>query len=322
MLRTPACDILTIRHPVIQAGMATYTSPELVAAVSRAGGLGVHGSLGRSPDDLRRLFRATRDLLDGEPFGVNLVINRTDDAILELCLAERVPVLALSWGDPGPWTARAHAAGAKVLHQVTTLAEVPLALAAGVDLLIAQGTEAGGHSGYAPLASLLPAVVAAAGATPVLAAGGIADGRGLAAALALGAAGAYIGTRFLATPEAPVRPAWKAAIVAAGPSDTIHSHAFDRLWGTPWPGARVRAIANRFTATWDGREEALAAQRDAVRETVWQAERDDDPGLYALMAGTGVAAIDAITPAATVVETLVADAATTIARLNALVQRS
>lgn len=320
MLRTAACDILTIRHPVIQAGMAGYTSPELVAAVSRAGGLGVHGSLSRSPDVLRRIIRDTHALLHGQPFGVNLVIRRTADPILDLCLEERVPVLVLSWGDPRTWTARAHAAGALVMYQVTTLAEVPLALEAGVDLIIAQGTEGGGHSGFIPLATLLPAVVDAAGTTPVLAAGGIADGRGLAAALALGAAGAYVGTRFLATPEAPVSAAWKAAIVAAGAGDTIHTLAFDTVWGTPWPGGRVRAVANRFTADWDGREAALLAQHDTVQQAVWQAERDDDPSLICLMAGTGVAAITAITPAATIVETMVTDAAATIAALNALLR--
>lgn len=301
--------------------MATYTSPELVAAVSRAGGLGVHGSLGRSPDELRDLIGATRALLNGEPFGVNLVIGRADGAALDVCLDERVPVIALSWGDPGPWTAKTHAAGALVIHQVTTLAEVPAALAAGIDCLIAQGTEAGGHSGFVPLSTLLPAVVAAAGATPVLAAGGIADGPGLAAALALGAAGAYCGTRFLATPEAPVRPGWKAALLAAGPGDTIHTRAFDTLWGTPWPTARVRAIANDFTAAWDGHEETLLTRLAEVQRAVWHAERDDDPRFLALMAGTGVAAIDAITPAAKIVETMVFDAAATIARLGTLVRR-
>jgi NAD(P)H-dependent flavin oxidoreductase YrpB (nitropropane dioxygenase family) len=301
--------------------MAGYTSPELVAAVSRAGGLGVHGSLGRGADELRRLFRETRALLRGEPFGVNLVVRRTDEAILDLCLEERVPVIALSWGDPRPWTARAHSAGAVVLHQVTTLAEVPVALEAGVDLLVAQGTEGGGHSGFVPLVALLPAVVDAAGATPVLAAGGIADGRGLASALALGAAGAYIGTRFLATPEARVSAAWKAALVAAGADDTIHTRTFDTLWGRTWPGGRVRAVANRFTAEWDGREEALLAQHAEVQAAVWQAERDDDPGLISLMAGTGVAAISAITPAAIVVETLVSEAAAVIGALGTLVQR-
>jgi NAD(P)H-dependent flavin oxidoreductase YrpB (nitropropane dioxygenase family) len=319
MLHTPLCDLLGITDPICQAGMATYTSPALVAAVSGAGGLGVHGTLGRSAAEVRVLIRETRALLTGQPFGVNHVVSRLDPDVFAVCLAESVPAHCFSWGDPGAWAARAHAAGARVLCQVTTAEEVLAALAAGADALIAQGTEAGGHSGFVPLAELLPAVVAAAGATPVLAAGGIAAGRDLAAALALGAAGGWLGTRFLATPEAPVSAAWKAAIVAAGVNATVPSAAFDILWGQPWPGARVRAIANRFTNEWTGREDALLAARDAVQRAVWAAERADDPSLIALMAGTGVGRITAVRPAGMLVRELVAEAEAAVQRLGRLV---
>src|SRR5688572_14694796 len=147
MLHTPVCDLLGIAHPIGQAGMANYTSPELVAAVSRAGGLGCHGTLGREPEELRAVIRATRALLDAEPFAVNIVVNRSDEATIQVCRDERVPVYAFSWGDPGELARAAHADGAKVLAQVTTVAEVPAALAAGSDALIAQGSEGGGHSG-------------------------------------------------------------------------------------------------------------------------------------------------------------------------------
>jgi NAD(P)H-dependent flavin oxidoreductase YrpB (nitropropane dioxygenase family) len=196
---------------------------------------------------------------------------------------------------------------------------VASALAAGVDAIVAQGTEGGGHSGFVPLAELLPAVVAAAGAVPVLAAGGIVDGRGLAAALALGAAGGWLGTRFLATPEAPISATWKTAIVAAGPGETIHTGAFDLLWGHLWPGAEVRAIRNRFTDEWAGREAALAVQREAVQQAVWQAEREDDPGLFALMAGSGVGAIRDLRPAGEVVRAIIAEAEACIGRLACFV---
>ncbi len=315
MLHTPACAALGIVHPLCQAGMANYTSPDLVAAVSRAGGLGCHGTLDREPQELRALLRATKALLTDEPYAVNIVLGRTDEATLRVCRDERVPIYAFSWGDPGPWARLVRQDGAKVIAQVTTIAEVPAALAAEADVLIAQGSEGGGHSGLVPLAELLPAVAAAVGATPILAAGGIVDGRRLAAALALGAAGGWLGTRFLATPEAPISPAWKAALLAAGPGDTIHTAAFDTLWGQPWPGARVRAIRNRFTDEWAGHELALLARRDVVQRAVWQAERADDPALLALMAGAGVGAIGELRPAGELVGTIVAEAEATIARL-------
>jgi len=319
MLHTPICALLGIRHPVCQAGMANYTSPALVAAVSAAGGLGVHGGLGRSAAEVTRFCRETRALLPAAPFGINHVIERIDEAAFAVSLAAGVPVICLSWGDPGPWTARAHAAGALVIAQVTRPDEVPLALAAGVDALIAQGTEGGGHSGFLPLAELLPATIAAAGRVPVLAAGGIVDGAGLVAALAHGAAGVWIGTRFLATPEAAISDAWKGALLAAGTDATVHTAAFDQLWGRPWPGARVRAIRNDFTAAWHERADALAAQHAAVREAVWQAERDDDPRLFALMAGAGVGRIGTLRPAGALVGELVSEAEAIIGRLAALV---
>jgi NAD(P)H-dependent flavin oxidoreductase YrpB (nitropropane dioxygenase family) len=315
MLHTPVCDLLGIAHPICQAGMANYTSPELVAAVSRAGGLGVHGMLGREPEEVRALLRATRALLNGEPFGVNHVLGRLDEAAFAVCLEERVPVYCFSWGDPGPWIGQARATGATVMAQVTTVAEVDAAQAAGVDAIVAQGSEGGGHSGFVPLAELLPAVVAAAGTIPVLAAGGIVDGAGLAAVLALGASGGWLGTRFLATPEAPISPAWKRAILAAKAGDTIHTAAFDSLWGQPWPGAQVRAIKNRFTDEWAGREAQLLAQRETIQASVWQAERNDDPSLFALMAGSGVGAIEAVVPAGELVRMIVAQAEAVIARL-------
>ena len=318
MLHTPLCALLGIRHPICQAGMANYTSPALVAAVSAAGGLGVHGGLGRSAAEVTRLCRETRALLPAAPFGINHVIDRIDEAAFVASLAAGMPVISLSWGDPGPWTARAHAAGALVIAQITRLDEVPPALAAGVDALVAQGTEGGGHSGFLPLAELLPATVATAGGVPVLAAGGIVDGAGLVGALARGAAGAWLGTRFLATPEAPISDAWKGAILAAGPDATVHTAAFDQLWGRPWPGARVRAIRNDFTAAWHDRPGALAARHTAVQEAVWRAERDDDPHLIALMAGAGVGQICALRPAGDLVGELVAEAEAIIGRLAAL----
>src|SRR5262245_7673467 len=289
--------------------MASYTSPALVAAVSNAGGLGVHGTVGRDAAALRTIVRATRELTGGRPFGVNHVVQWLDRDALDVCLDERVPVLSFSFGAPGDFARRARDAGARIICQVTSADQVEACLASGAEVLIAQGTEAGGHSGFVPLASLLPAVVAAApAAVPVLAAGGIVDGAGLADALARGAAGAWMGTRFLATPEAWASPSWKQAIVAARPGDTAHTLAFDVLWGRLWRGARLRVIRNAFTDAWDGRESELHERLDEVEQLVWQAERVDDPRLIALMAGTGSGAIQEIRPAAELVLEIAADA--------------
>lgn len=318
MLRTAFCDIIGIRHPIAQAGMATYTSPELVAAVSNAGGLGVHGTLGRSPDELRTLLRATRDLLGDRPFGVNHVVQWLDPDSFQVSLDERVPVICFSWGDPGDLASRAHDAGARVICQVTRSDEVEPILRSGADVLIAQGTEAGGHSGYVPLHAILPSVVEQAGNVPVLAAGGIVDGKGLAAAFAQGAAGGWLGTRFLATTEAPISPAWKKAILAAQPGSDVHTGAFDVLWGRTWEGAQLRVIRNAFTTRWHGHEAELARALESVQEQVWLAEAADDPSFFALLVGSGIGGIHEIRPAADLVESIVAEAAEVIASLSRL----
>lgn len=321
MIHTPVCDVLGITHPICQAGMAGYVSPELASAVSRAGGLGVLGGLSRTADEIRPLVRATRDRCAGRPYGVNQVMHFVDDEAFEACLEEGVPVFSFSWGNPAHRIRRAHEAGAKVICQVTTVAEVPAILDAGADVLVAQGVEGGGHSGFVPLLALLPAVVELASSVPVLAAGGIVDGKGLAAAMAMGASGAWMGTRFLATPEANARPSWKRAIVEAGPEDTIHSLAFDTLAGRDWPGSGVRAIKNRFTEEWDGRELELAQRRLEVQERMLQAEREDDPTMTGLYAGVGVGAIRDIRPAADLVRDIVAEAEAVISSLARLVRR-
>jgi NAD(P)H-dependent flavin oxidoreductase YrpB (nitropropane dioxygenase family) len=308
VLRTRVCDVLGITHPILQAGMASYTSPALVAAVSNVGGLGVHGTVGRDAAAVRTVVRATRELTGGRPFGVNHVVQWLDRDAFEVCLDERVPVFSFSFGAPEDFARRARDAGARIICQVTRVDQVEACLASGADILIAQGTEAGGHSGFVPLATLLPAVVAASGDVPVLAAGGLVDGAGLADALARGAAGAWIGTRFLATPEAWASPSWKQAIVAAQPGDTVHTLAFDVLWGRLWRGAKLRVIRNAFTEAWDGRESALHERVDEVEQLVWQAERADDPRLIALMAGAGAGAIRETRPAADLVVEIAADA--------------
>jgi NAD(P)H-dependent flavin oxidoreductase YrpB (nitropropane dioxygenase family) len=309
VLHTRACDLLGVAHPVVQAGMAReYTSAELVAAVSAAGGLGILGCLGRPAEEAVAEIRRIRALTD-RPFGLTFVLHQLDEAAFAASLAERPPVVAFFRGDPAEATARAHAAGAIVLHQVTSAEEAAHACAVGVDALIAQGTEAGGHNGPTPLFGLLPEVVAAAGERPVLAAGGIVDGRGLAAALCLGAAGVAMGTRFLATPEAPVAALYKRRLLAAGPGATLASDIPDILWGPEWPGVQARALRNRLLARWTGREAALRAERDAAIAALERATAAGDPEEMILLAGMGVGQIADLRPAGEIVRGVVAEAA-------------
>jgi nitronate monooxygenase len=178
-----------------------------------------------------------------------------------------------------------------------------------VDVLVAQGHEAGGHNGPHPLLSLLPEVIAAAGGRPVLAAGGIIDGRGLAAVLCLGAAGALLGTRFLATPESPASAAHKRAILAArGPEATVASDIFDIIWDVPWPGVQVRALRNKLTERWLGHEDELRSRRAEASAVLEQANADDDPEERALLAGMGAGRIHDLKPAGQVVKEIVAEA--------------
>jgi nitronate monooxygenase len=196
---------------------------------------------------------------------------------------------------------RAHAVGAIVVYQVTTPAEAQAALEAGADVLVAQGREAGGHVGPIPLRTLLPAVIAIAGDRPVLAAGGIVDGATLTAALADGAAGAWIGTRFVATVESPASAAHKQAIVDATPGSTIRTPVWDRIWGRPWPGVQVRVLRNAVTERWIAREAEIEAHRASILRDLEAAAQRDDGDEVDLLAGEGAAWITSIRPAAAVV---------------------
>ncbi len=257
MLKTPLCDRLGIELPIIAAPMGFVSGPELAAAVSNAGGLGIMSFSGNPAPVLREEIRRLRRLT-AKPFGVNLILYFPVEEQVAVCLEERVPVLSLFWGDPAPWVERAHAAGVTVAHQVGSVEAARRAARAGVDLVIAQGVEAGGHvEGRVGTMVLVPRVVDAIAPVPVAAAGGIADARGLVAALALGAQAAVMGTRFLATPEATAHPLYKEKVVAATEEDTIHT----LLFGGGWPDAPHRALRTAFVEEWLGREARGQEQR-------------------------------------------------------------
>jgi len=248
MLTTLLCKTLGIEHPILSAGMGGATGPTLAAAVSNAGGCGQVTISGAGAESSGGLIRQTREMTD-RPFAANVIL-AYGDAEIETALAERVPILFLFWGDPAPYVTDAHRRGTKVVVQVGSETEAVAAAEAGVDVIVAQGVEAGGHvRGTTPLFSLVPAVVEAVAPLPVVAAGGIVDGRGLAAALCLGAAGALMGTRFLASDEADLDPEYRRRILAArSGEDTVYS---EDLFDVGWPNAPHRIIRNRLVEEWE-----------------------------------------------------------------------
>ena len=303
-LSTPACEVLGIQVPILQAGMSTYTSAELVAAVSNAGGLGIIGALGRNKDDLRDEIRRVRALTN-KPFGVNHVVCRIDDACVELSLSQRVPVISLSWGRAAELTAKAHEAGLKVVHQVTSPEEAGGVAAEGADVIVAQGSEGGGHvSTTMSTMTLVPQAVDVVKPVPVLAAGGIADGRGLAAAIMLGAQGVLMGTRFLATVECHGRGHSKDALLNSLGSQTLASKFYDDILGIPWPGSVVRSIRNPMLDEWARRVDDWRAKADELRPQLQQAVANGD----FVLAGEAVGLIHDILPAGEVMRRIAEEA--------------
>lgn len=304
-LHTPVCDLLGIEVPIFQGGMSTYTSAELVAAVSNAGGLGIIGGLGRNRDDLRDEIRRVRNLTS-KPFGVNFVVCRIDDACVELTLAQRVPVLSLSWGRAAELTARAHEVGMKVVHQVTTPEDAGGVAAEGADVVIAQGSEGGGHVGTnMSTMALVPQAVDLVKPVPVMAAGGIGDGRGLAAAIMLGAQGVLMGTRFLATVECHGRGHSKDALLNSLGSQTISSKFYDDILGILWPGSVVRSIRNPLLEEWARKlPEDWNAKAEQLRPQLQAAVANGD----FVLAGESVGLIHEILPAGEVVKKIVEQA--------------
>lgn len=310
MIHTRFTALFGIEHPILNAPMAGAATAELAVAVSDAGGLGMIGaSLSGGPDWLREQIRLIRARTD-RAFGVGFISSAPDmAALMAVVIAERVPAISLSFADPTPYVAPAHAAGIKVLAQVQTVAQAAQAARAGVDVIAAQGSEAGGHTGSGSGSlPLILATIAVAGEIPVLAAGGVGDGRGLAAVLLLGAEGAWIGTRFVASRESVYGEARKARIVAAGTDDTLPTRAYDLAVEAPFPpGIVERVIPNDFTATWHGRDAEIVAQRADVRAQL-RAASPDDTRITKVAAGTVAGIIDSVEPAADIVRTIVADA--------------
>lgn len=255
-LRTPICDLLGIDVPLVQAPIGRASCPELAAAVSNAGALGMLGVTFLDGAALRAALGETRRFTD-RPFGINLILEWDQRERLAVCLEEGVRLISYFWAEmsPGsPYVDEAHAAGALVMLTVGAADEAVRAIDAGVDIIVAQGLDAGGHVwGSVGTMALVPAVVDAVAPTPVIAAGGLGDGRGLAAVLALGAQAAWMGTRFVVADEALSHPDHKDRVVAARETDAVWSRGvFDAGWSAP-----VRTLDNTTLQRW--REDGSAA---------------------------------------------------------------
>jgi len=312
VLRTKFTELMGIDHPVVLGGMGSGgTGHQLVAAVSGAGGLGVMSATFLSPAEQRAEVEAIRASTD-RPFGLNHLLCFANEERFAATLDLRPNVVSTAW----PWSlqvlepfwTRAHQSGALVMHMVSSVAEAVRAAEAGADIIVAQGTEGGGHVGWMGSMALVPMVVRAVAPIPVIAAGGVADGAGLAAALSLGAQAVLLGTRFLATYESPVPEAFKRTILESDGHDTLLTEIPDIAAGRVWPGAMSRVRRNRFVERWAGREWELRQRRDEVGPAVAEARRRDDTQEYTLGTGQTAGLINELKAAADVVHEVVADA--------------
>lgn len=314
VLTTALCDLLKIRAPIIQAPISA--APPLAAAVADAGAFGMLGLTWTPVEEIVGLIQRTRELTQGN-FGANLVIAEPQDERLDAILSAGVPLVSLFWGDPSRYVDAIHEVGALAAFTVGSAEEARRAVQAGVDVIVAQGWEAGGHVwGTVATLPLVPAVVDACAPVPVVAAGGIADGRGLAAALALGAAGAWVGTRFVASDEAAFADYYKDRIVAARESDTAWTSAFS----LGWPDAPHRVLRN---STVERYESSGPPEQDAPVIVAYMADGEAIPRhsfmepaagasgdleALALYAGQGGGVVRQIKPVAEIVGEMVVGA--------------
>jgi nitronate monooxygenase len=309
-INTPLTALLGIKHPILQAPMDTIAGARLVAAVSEAGGFGI---LGGGYGDRAWLEAETAKLRQfSGAFGVGFItwsLARRPE-LLDIALAARPRAIMLSFGDPKPFAPRIKAAGALLICQVQSEDMAQQALDAGADILIAQGTEAGGHGATRTTIDIVPAIVdLAAGRAPVVAAGGIADGRGLAAMMMLGASGVLLGTRFYASIECDGAVEAKKLICAAASGSTVRSVIFDLsrnlIWPAPFTG---RSLINDHLRRWTGREVELLQSMSTVATEYMAARAARNFDIAGVFAGESVGLIHDIPPAAEIVGRIVTEA--------------
>ena len=301
---------LGVKFPIVQAPIGSATTPSLAAAVSNAGALGMLAGTWRSPAALGEMIRATQALTP-LPFGVNLVLEFDPAERLRASLEAGVRIISLSWGDPAPWVPLVREAGGLVIFTAGSRDEAALGISAGVNFLVAQGVEAGGHvRGTTPLARLVVEVKSVAEGIPVLAAGGIATAEDVRQAVANGADGVWVGTRFVASVESGAHADYKARLLAANGRDTVLGITFD----IGWPAAPHRALRNSTIraaehGTRPGEGDIIARHANGqpilrYEDTVPLEGMTGDLEALALYAGTSVDGVDAVLPAAIIVEQL------------------
>ena len=312
MFRTVLTETLGIQYPIIQAGMGGVATAELTAAVSNAGGMGTLGAAMFSPPQLSEQIRKVKDLTD-KPFAVDLILAEGMPGIpqmMEVIFEEGVPVFASGLGNPAQWVPEMHRRGMKVMAVVGNVKNARRVAEGGADIVVAQGHEGGGHTGRIATLALVPQVVDAVKPKPVVAAGGIADGRGLVAALALGACGIWVGTRFVATYEAFGHLNYKNKIVEINEEGTVITRAFT--------GKPCRVVRNKYADDWEGREAEIKpfpAQMmvDGYKLGAAIAQGDTDIGL--MPAGQVSGLIHSVSSAEDVVRSFIEEAEEVLSRL-------
>lgn len=312
-MRTRMTEMLAIDHPLLLAPMGSVSGGALAAGVSAAGGLGLIGAGYGDAAWLRRELALCRDSRFGVGFITWALAKRP--SLLDLVLDHAPVAVMFSFGDCRPFIGRVHESDAKVICQVQNLEDAIRAVDNGADIIVAQGTEAGGHGASRGTLALVPAVVDAVAPVPVVAAGGIADGRGLAASLMLGACGVLVGTRFFATFEALGAHTLKEAIVNGTGDNTLRTRVFDIVRGLDWPPPYTgRALRNQFIERWHGREAKLEETVEQERNGYWRASAAGDTDTAVVFCSEAVDLIDAVVPAGEVVASMVEEAGTCLAR--------
>jgi nitronate monooxygenase/enoyl-[acyl-carrier protein] reductase II len=321
MLKTPLCDLVGIDVPIILAPMGSCTSAELAAAVSNQGGLGGIGSLFRTTEAIKRDIEVVKSLTNRH-YAINHIPQTLDAEAFRCTLEARPAVISFALGDPGDLVKQAHDVGSLVMLQVTTVAQAVEAAERGIDVIIAQGGEAGGYGGSVSTMALVPQVVDAVSPIPVVAAGGIYDGRGIAAALMLGAAGVNLGTRFIATQEAPVSDLWKNAITGANSEDAIKADVLNDivpLPGTSGFGTVLRSLRTPFLEEWSAKRDEARRDRDRLRDHIVGTHRAGRQHATLLTAGQTAGGIQDILPVAELMRRLVAETEAALSRAPRLV---